>query len=162
MSTRDFDPESLPVPDLGLQCLGCQYRLAGLMQHRCPECGRLFTLDEHIPPGDWPPMIVDREEIRATGEIAALLRAAQIPMMVVRESAAIAYGLTDTMTNSPRLAVPRANYWEANELIRRHRRGEAVDLPAVVDEADWTCPKCGETNPANFEVCWQCNDNRPE
>lgn len=26
--------------------------------------------------------------------------------------------------------------------------------------ADWTCPKCGESVPGNFDVCWQCNTLR--
>jgi hypothetical protein len=27
--------------------------------------------------------------------------------------------------------------------------------------ADWTCPSCSEKNPANFEICWNCNTPRP-
>ena len=25
-----------------MRCLGCQYDLANLTEHRCPECGRIF------------------------------------------------------------------------------------------------------------------------
>jgi len=157
--TRNFDPESFPVPDLGLQCLGCQYRLTGLMQHRCPECGRPFTLDEHIPPGDWPPLIIDGEEVRATTDNCTLMQQVQIPIETAGDTTTALYGLS---LGRPRLAVARGSYWDAVHVLIQQKRGEAVDLPPVVDEADWTCPKCGETNPANFEVCWQCNDNRPK
>lgn len=27
---------------------------------------------------------------------------------------------------------------------------------------DWTCSRCGERNPENFEVCWKCRADRPE
>jgi ribosomal protein S27AE len=26
-----------------------------------------------------------------------------------------------------------------------------------LSQKNTTCPKCGETNPANFEVCWSCS-----
>src|SRR5262249_21714615 len=27
--------------------------------------------------------------------------------------------------------------------------------------ADWRCPKCGESVPANFETCWNCGSSKP-
>jgi hypothetical protein len=26
----------------------------------------------------------------------------------------------------------------------------------------WTCPSCGEENPAEFDECWKCEKDRPE
>ncbi|MBK8266827.1 MAG: hypothetical protein IPK83_00330 [Planctomycetes bacterium] len=57
MSRMEFDPNVLPVPDLGLCCMQCGYALRGLPSHRCPECGREFTLNEYIPRGDFPVVI---------------------------------------------------------------------------------------------------------
>jgi len=156
-----FDPESLPVPDLGLQCLACQYRLTGLMVHRCPECGRPFTLDEHIPPGDWPILSVEGAAARATPEVLAIMRAAQIPIMPMTDMASALYGLSGDFSSVPRLAVARTAYWDAIHLILRHHQGESIDLPPPADDVDWTCAGCGEANPANFEVCWQCDGIRP-
>lgn len=44
----DFD--RLPVPDFGLGCPNCNYPLAGLPSHRCPECGTAFDVRELIEP----------------------------------------------------------------------------------------------------------------
>jgi hypothetical protein len=27
---------------------------------------------------------------------------------------------------------------------------------AATEEAAWICKSCGESNPANFEICWKC------
>ncbi len=32
---------------------------------------------------------------------------------------------------------------------------------ATAQAVDWTCPKCNEVVPGNFEVCWQCSTLRP-
>lgn len=34
-----------PMPDIGLHCPRCEYRLAGLKSERCPECGMTFELE---------------------------------------------------------------------------------------------------------------------
>ena len=39
---------------------------------------------------------------------------------------------------------------EAIELLKPHH------YPEETASSDWTCPKCGEDNPAGFEVCWNC------
>ena len=42
------------------------------------------------------------------------------------------------------------------------RYAEAVALLKPLNDneastgADWTCAKCGESNPSSFEVCWSC------
>lgn len=38
----------LPVPDLGLICEKCCYRLVGLTEYRCPACGTPFDLRRYI------------------------------------------------------------------------------------------------------------------
>ena len=30
------------------------------------------------------------------------------------------------------------------------------------DRPEWVCPKCGETNPGNFNECWKCLAMRTE
>jgi len=36
-------------------------------------------------------------------------------------------------------------------------------LQQVIDASgdDWFCPKCGERNPASFQICWNCGAARP-
>jgi len=162
-----FDPHTLPVPDLGFGCRQCGYPLANLSEHRCPECGRAFTLEEYIPSGQTPLLIAGGEQVRATGQIIELFRTYQIPF-VERPGPfeAVLGSLRLTRSEvSPPIAVPRENYLEAIDLIRRHTLGEAMPAaPSGVGrtgdprkDADWQCEACGEWNPANFEVCWQCD-----
>jgi RNA polymerase subunit RPABC4/transcription elongation factor Spt4 len=161
-----FDPHALPVPDLGLGCRKCGYPLASLTEHRCPECGRAFTLEEYIPSGATPLLIAGGQQVRATNDIINLLRIYQIPF-VERPGPfeAVLGSLRLTREDiSPPIAVPRDQYLEAIDLIRRHWLDEPMPDPplgagqpdAAGRQSDWACPHCGETNPPNFEVCWNC------
>jgi hypothetical protein len=38
---------------LDLRCPACQYRMVGLKQSRCPECGKEYTLDELVSRQDF-------------------------------------------------------------------------------------------------------------
>lgn len=31
-----------------------------------------------------------------------------------------------------------------------------VLIKAAGDGPEWACPSCAETNPASFELCWNC------
>lgn len=46
--------------------------------------------------------------------------------------------------------VDDSRFEEAVELLKPHH------YPEETASSDWTCPKCGEDNPAGFEVCWNC------
>ena len=162
-----FDPHALPVPDLGLACQQCGYPLAGLTEHRCPECGRTFNLDDHIPPGDFPPLIAGGKEVRHTADVAALLRRYQIPFIETHDPIRDTlgpYGVGRWHQPAP-IAVPRELYFEAVDLIRRHALNEPMPEPppqSAVGQpaADWTCPDCHEPVPGNFAICWNCNRHR--
>ncbi len=44
----DVDLEHLPIPDWDLHCPRCGYPLRGLPEHRCPECGRAFSMQDVV------------------------------------------------------------------------------------------------------------------
>ena len=157
-----FDPDVLPVPDLGLCCLNCGYGLAGLPRHRCPECGRTFTMDEHIPPGDFPVVIFYGQELRNTPDVLVLLRRYQIPYLeILRQTEAI-IGYSGALLGGARLGVIRESYFEVIDLLRRQARQEPLPpSPCTQEQAAWLCPGCGEENPGNFEVCWNCGAPLP-
>ena len=49
-----------------------------------------------------------------------------------------------------------SRYDEAMALLK-----SAPESPLAVT-ADWRCPKCGESVPGNFDICWNCSTKRPE
>ena len=42
----NVDLNRLPIPDWDLTCPGCGYALKFLAQHRCPECGAAFDMED--------------------------------------------------------------------------------------------------------------------
>ena len=44
----DVDLGRLPIPDWDLTCPNCRYALKFLPQHRCPECGTVFEMEEVV------------------------------------------------------------------------------------------------------------------
>ena len=46
----DIALNTLPIPDWGLLCPTCRYRLKGLPSHRCPECGTDLDIPSLIRP----------------------------------------------------------------------------------------------------------------
>ena len=160
-----FDPDTLPVPDLGLSCPGCGYPLAGLTEHRCPECGRGFEMEEFVPKGDMPPLFADGRAVRGTPDVVALLEAYQVPFVrLTGPVEAVLGGYLGPALNGPAatLGVPRSRYLESIDLLRRTSFGEPLPEPPdpPVDGAEWPCPACGEENPSNFELCWNCEAER--
>jgi len=154
-----FDPEQLPVPDLGLRCLGCGYGLAGLPRHICPECGRSFTLDEHIPEGDFPIVIFNGEELINTPKTISLLRQYRIPYLETRGPLESVLGLGVATNGRGRISVPRESYFEVIDLLRRLALGEPLPEAPENTQIDWKCVSCGEENPGSFETCWNCGED---
>ncbi len=48
------------------------------------------------------------------------------------------------------------DYDEAIALLRPHHR------PPVTASVEWICTSCQETNPGEFELCWNCQQLQPE
>jgi len=56
--------------------------------------------------------------------------------------------------------VPFTSVWPeiwVDEIRSEHAKQLIAELRReVVQGADWGCVSCSETNPANFDICWQC------
>lgn len=52
----------------------------------------------------------------------------------------------------PELWVFENDYVQAEEILEQFIR-----QPTSPNGPDWLCQRCRESNPANFEICWQCN-----
>jgi len=62
------------------------------------------------------------------------------------------FGLVQSPIFDPVLCiVDDQRYQEAKALLNT-----SANVPSV-RAADWQCAKCGETVPANFEMCWNCS-----
>jgi hypothetical protein len=157
-----FDPNALPVPDVGLKCLKCSYNLAGLPEHRCPECGTAFTMEDRIPKGDFPVVIFNSKEVPCDAKVVELLNRVHIPYMEVLRPGETMMGLGGSTRPGGRLAVPRGSYWEVIDLLRRQALGEPLPEPQDRSGPDWRCEGCGEENPSGFEICWNCEKQRPD
>ncbi len=161
-----FDPDALPVPDLGFACPDCGYPLAGLTEHRCPECGRPFELEQFIPAGEFPPLIAGGRFVTATDDVLMLMRTYQIPVVELRSAVRTVFGgLMPGGHEGVRIAVPRSRYLEAIDLIRRMEQYEPLPPPpdaAAGADSPWVCDFCGEENPPTFGLCWNCEGERGE
>jgi hypothetical protein len=155
-----FDIDAIPTPDLGLRCMECSYPLGGLMERRCPSCGQVFEYESFVPKGDFPALIADGKEVLLTPEVSDALRRAQIPFVEVLGTAAHLYGTFSAMHNNTRVGVPRSQYFEAVDAVKRLKDGVS-NLPPHDARSEWVCPQCQEENPGTFEICWQCESERP-
>jgi len=155
-----FDPEQLPLADLGLSCMGCGYPLAGLGRLRCPECGSAVDLEAYIPEGAMPPLYAEGRQVRMTDAVAELFRRYGIPHVQMTDSVGMlpGLGMSGSLVRGY-VAVARTHYFEAIDLLRRQKLGEPMPPPPPpgrIKGIDWACPTCGEENPGHFEVCWNC------
>jgi hypothetical protein len=158
-----FDYHVLPIPDFGLRCRTCGYPLAGLPRHLCPECGKTILLEEFIPPGDYPVLIVDGKIVKATEAIDELLRRYEIPALYEQTRMEVMLGPIEHGRGLGKLCVPRDRYFETIDLLRRAALGEAMPPEpgrAGDPETEWSCNGCGEANPASFDLCWNCQRER--
>ncbi len=50
--------------------------------------------------------------------------------------------------------------WIFDETRAEEAKGCIQDIQALQEEAEWACMGCKASNPANFELCWQCQTSR--
>ena len=80
--------------------------------------------------------------------IAGLLSSRGIATHVFNRFAASASGELPPIETSPEIWLAD----ERDETLARRMLAERECPPA----ADRACPRCGETNPAAFDLCWNC------
>ncbi len=92
--------------------------------------------------------LTDDDALRRAEMCGVLLQMALAwPVILNREAVDFARGIADIMV------------WSAEHARTRAIQNSAVDQG---DAVEWTCTGCGETVPDNFELCWNCERNRPE
>lgn len=64
-------------------------------------------------------------------------------------------GYSYTNLLDPALCILDETQWEqASEIIRTHFQNKTDEGP------DWKCGGCNESNPAAFDLCWNCGAER--
>ena len=145
----------LPVPDLGLSCPDCAAPLAGAPTHECPTCGRPFDMAEFCPRGRWIVAFSSPDSVKMMCA-EMVLRQHLVPILYGDDELRRTFGALGSTRLGPRIEVPRAFYFEARLILRREAaRIEAVHADGLAEQ-EVDCPKCGEGNPATFDVCWNC------
>lgn len=82
--------------------------------------------------------------------MADFLREAGIETVLLNQYAAGAIGELPVDTSRPQLWLKNPNQEAyARSLLETFER-------RTVTSANWRCARCGENNPDNFDVCWQC------
>jgi len=60
-------------------------------------------------------------------------------------------GFSYTQLLDPTLCIVDESQWGiASELIRNHFQNSTAEGP------EWICSSCNESNPASFDLCWNC------
>jgi hypothetical protein len=90
------------------------------------------------------------------GHLKNLLEQAGIGSFVKNAALTGALGELPFFACEPELWVLRDDDAERAAAVIR----EAL-TPAPVSGFAWRCPRCGETNEAQFAVCWSCNARDP-
>lgn len=123
-----FDPAVLPMPDLGALCRECDYPLVGLGEHRCPECGWRFTLDDLIPPGEWPLVRIYAQPVAMSKDVRQLLNLQELPY---EDNVLTAlYGVQIATKQPVYLRVDRQFYFDAvHALLTASPRDASVAAP---------------------------------
>ncbi|SMF00928.1 Putative signal transducing protein [Alteromonadaceae bacterium Bs31] len=98
-------------------------------------------------------VIYTAENRLLVGNAQNLLEQAGISVFLKNEHAASGVGELSAIDSWPELWVDEADFSKAKAVIE----------PLFSDEvlASWQCEECGEENEASFEVCWQCQHNKP-
>ena len=94
-------------------------------------------------------MVYTNERLFLVSNIKNILEAHGLEVMIKNEFAQGAIGEVSAFDSWPQLWVVDDNdEKQALAVINRHT--------SATDEPDWVCSKCGESNDASFEICWQC------
>jgi len=105
------------------------------------------------------PVFVDTDSTRV-GFAKNILESAGIACFVQNENTRTlgmsVMGFSHTPLNDPVLCVlSEDRIEEARNLLREH-------FGTAVDAGEWPCPACKESNPASFDLCWNCQATKPE
>lgn len=90
------------------------------------------------------------------GLCQSVLECAGIASFVQNESSPWLGNMMSPVVQPTLCLMDDSRYEEAVELLKPYQESSGIE------SMEWTCTKCGESNPASFDVCWHCEAEKPE
>ena len=90
------------------------------------------------------------------GLCQSVLESAGIASFVQNESSPWLGNMMSPAVQPTLCLIDDSRYEEAVELLKPYQESSKIVL------SDWTCTNCGEGNPGSFDVCWNCEAEKPE
>ena len=90
------------------------------------------------------------------GLCQSVLESAGIPSFVQNESSPWLGNMMSPAVQPTLCLMDDSRYEEAVELLKPYQESSAIE------SMEWTCTKCGESNPGSFDVCWNCEAEKSE
>lgn len=91
------------------------------------------------------------DNIAHAGLIQSFLDQHDIPTILRNEHTSAVIGDLPFVDNQPEVWVDEQLYAQANRLL------EELKQEPRNNTEPWQCSNCQESNPGNFELCWQCS-----
>ena len=84
--------------------------------------------------------------------IKGLLSKYSIDSILIGENLSIGVGELPVDVLHVKVLVHKSYYNESKKIIS----GYKYNYLSQIDEKDWKCSFCGNSNPSSFEICWNC------
>lgn len=98
-------------------------------------------------------LIYSNESSILAGNIKNLLELAGIEVLVKNEFASGAVGDLSAFDAWVELWVDDNKVTKAESIVKEAQN--------KLDTSDWFCPQCKEPNASSFDICWQCQHEKP-
>ncbi|MGE3180639.1 MAG: hypothetical protein AB7N71_03350 [Phycisphaerae bacterium] len=138
-----------PLPDFGWSCKKCEKPLAGSTNNACQQCGEAIQRPNFIPDGEWITLHDEHTHELSEPHLARLLSREFIPFQRESDLRAIDIYMGGTRN---KILVPHEFFVDALHAIV----AEAHHVQSLGEAPEWSCSRCGESNPPTFEICWKC------
>jgi hypothetical protein len=150
-----FTGRELPLADFGLQCADCASDLAGSPAHTCQNCGEPFDVAGLVPRREWFPIDQEIASGLPALRVEATLLRHYIPHLTTREAtwASVVAGEAYARYG---VAIARDFFFDTLWALTQEAKVFRDQVEQSQSGEEWTCRACGESNPANFAVCWSC------
>lgn len=153
-----FTGYELPIPDFNLTCMQCGRSAAGWSSRACPQCGTAFDPAAYLPESKWFRVDAEIRGVLLEPVAEVLLAERQIPHFT-RGDRTLPGIILGQVGEAAQLMSPSEFYFEVRFVLWSENR-RILSEAGGPDQREWTCGDCGESSPATFDLCWNCQTPR--